>query len=90
MFCRFKQRQRTNHLCKNPTEIDVANQQNRGIGMEGHAHVGDVTLLDVDLDRTARPFNPHDVELATEMIQSFGDHVPQLWAAGLVGICCGC
>ena len=48
---------------KAPPPIDVGHQNYRSIQMLGHLHVGQVTVLEMDLNRAARPLTDQKVIL---------------------------
>ena len=56
-----------------PATLDVADQHHRQIGGLGKAHVGDVARPQIDLGRTPRPLDQHQIRLTPQPFITFND-----------------
>ena len=57
--------------------VYVASQQYRGAGVQGHPHIDDFVLLEVDFGRAARALDDYHVVLRPEGVQRAGDALPE-------------
>ncbi len=69
-FLRFQQPERAEQLGEDAAAVDVAGQQHRGAGVASDGHVHDVERTQVQLRRTARSLDHHQLVSGPQPIES--------------------
>ena len=60
---------------EDPALVDIPYEQHRRTGVQGHLHIDDVALPQVDLSRTTGALDDHNIVLAAQTVQCARDRV---------------
>ena len=74
-----KQLHGAHQLGEHAAAVDVADQQDRRPGVQGHPHVDYVVLLQVDLGRAPGALDHHNVVVPAQAAQGSRDRLPDCW-----------
>ena len=81
---RLQQLHRSDERRQDTAPVNVANQQDRRLGIASDAHVHDVAFPQVDLGRAARALDHDNVVGGAQCIEALGDDVPPLGIAARI------
>ena len=84
LFLRIEKDHGADELGEDAAPVNIADEEDRGPGVEGDPHIDDVGLLEIDLRGTPRPFHDDDVVVPTERVECGGHLVPDRRLHGVV------
>ncbi len=71
-------------MCEDAASVDVADEDHRCIGHPGNRHVDQFPIIEIDLSRTSRALDHHDVMLRPQACKAAADDSNQLVPSGSV------
>ena len=70
---------------KRPAPVNVTHQQASGIGVQRHAHVDDIAVLQINFGGRACALYHHHIVLSHQFIKCLRDHGPDRRTAFMPG-----